>query len=52
MTDRRQGAAEEHCEHLVYKLTLLSIRGSELCIIITGAPALTPLHKGMCFAEA
>jgi hypothetical protein len=38
---------KEWCERLVHMLTLLSIRGSELCITITGAPPLTPLHEGM-----
>jgi hypothetical protein len=37
---------------LVNELTLLSLRGSELCITITGAPSLVPLHEGMRFAVA
>jgi hypothetical protein len=52
LANQRQEVAEEQCECLVHELTLLSIRGSELCITITGAPPLTPLHKGMHFAAA
>jgi hypothetical protein len=52
LANQRQEVAEEQCERLVHELTLLSIRGSELCITITGAPPLTPLHKGMHFAAA
>jgi hypothetical protein len=37
---------------LVHELTLLSLRGSELCMTITGAPPLAPLHEGMWFAVA
>jgi hypothetical protein len=31
----------------VHNLTLLSLRDYELCITITGAPLLAPLHEGM-----
>jgi hypothetical protein len=50
--DRRPEVAKEQCEGLVHQLILLRIRGSELCITITGAPLLTPLHEGMRFAVA
>jgi hypothetical protein len=45
-------ATDEQYKRLVHELTLLSIRGSELCITITGAPPLTPLHEGMRFVVA
>jgi hypothetical protein len=35
--DRRWVAAEEQCESLVHELTLLNLRGSELCVNISGA---------------
>jgi hypothetical protein len=37
--------AEGQCEHLVHELTLLSLRGSELCVTIIGAPSMAPLHE-------
>jgi dihydroxyacetone kinase-like predicted kinase len=40
--DQQQEATEEQCECLLHELTLLSLRGSELCITITGAPLLAP----------
>jgi hypothetical protein len=52
MANQRWEAAEEQCEHLVHELTHLSIRSSELCITITGAPPLTPLHEGMRLVAA
>jgi hypothetical protein len=36
-------AVEQHCERLVYELTLLNLQGSKLCMTITGAPPQTPL---------
>jgi hypothetical protein len=45
-------AVEEQCKCLVHELTLLSLRGSELCMTIIGAPPLTHLHEGMRFAIA
>jgi hypothetical protein len=39
-------ATDEQWEHLVHELTLLNLRGFELCMTITG----TPLHEGMTFA--
>jgi hypothetical protein len=41
---------EEQCERLVHELTLLNLRGSTLCMTITGAPLQAPLHEGMRFA--
>jgi hypothetical protein len=52
MVHQRKEAAEEQCERLVHELTLLYIKGYELCIIITSAPPLRLLHEGMCFAVA
>jgi hypothetical protein len=52
IADQRWEAPEEQCKCLAHELTLLSIRGSELCITITDAPTLAPLHEGMCFAMA
>jgi hypothetical protein len=40
-------AVKDQCELLVHVLTLLSIKGSELCIKITVAPPLTPLNEGV-----
>jgi hypothetical protein len=37
--DQRWVAVEEQCEHLVHELTLLNLRGFELCMTITGAPS-------------
>jgi hypothetical protein len=48
--EHRQIATEDQCERLVHKLTLLSLRGSELCMSITGVPPQAPLHEGMHFA--
>jgi hypothetical protein len=48
-TDLRLEGTEEQCERLVHKLTLLSLKGYELCITITCAPPLAPLHEGMRF---
>jgi hypothetical protein len=48
--DQWREAEEEHCERLVHELTLLSLSGSELCITITSAPLLAPLHEEMCLA--
>jgi hypothetical protein len=45
-------ATEEQCERRVHELTLLSLRGFEKCITITGAPPLAPLHEGMHIAVA
>jgi hypothetical protein len=50
--ERRWVAIEEQCECLVHELTLLSLRGSELCMTITGAPSQAPLYEGMWFAAA
>jgi hypothetical protein len=52
MANRRREPAKKKCKHLVHELTLLRIRESEMCITIIGAPLLTPLHEGMCFAVA
>jgi hypothetical protein len=41
-TDLRLEGTEEQCERLVHKLTLLSLKGYELCITITCAPPLAP----------
>jgi hypothetical protein len=51
-TDQRWEAVEEQCECLVHELTLLSLRGSQLCMMITGVPPLAPLHEGMRIAAA
>jgi hypothetical protein len=45
--NQRQEATKEQCKRLVHGLTHLSIRGSKLCITITGGLPLTPLHEGM-----
>jgi uncharacterized protein YigA (DUF484 family) len=37
-SDRRWERAKRQCECLVEELTLLQIRGSELCLTIVGAP--------------
>jgi hypothetical protein len=50
--DQQRVAVEEQCEHLVHELTLLNLRGSELCMTITGAPPQTPIYKGMRFVAA
>jgi hypothetical protein len=36
--ERQRVAAEEQCECLVHELTLLNLRGSELCMTTTSAP--------------
>jgi hypothetical protein len=36
-TVRRQEVVEEQCKRLVHELTLLSLRGPELCMTITSA---------------
>jgi hypothetical protein len=41
-TDHQREAMEEQCECLVHEFTLLSLRGFELCITITGALPLPP----------
>jgi hypothetical protein len=38
-------AAEEQCEHLVHELTFSSLRGSELCMTITGARRQCPYTR-------
>jgi hypothetical protein len=50
--DQQWVAVEEQCEHLVHELTLLNLRGSELCMTITGAPPQTPIYKGLRFVVA
>jgi hypothetical protein len=45
-------ATKEQCRRLAQELIFLSIRGSELCITVTGAPPRAPLHEGMHFAVA
>jgi hypothetical protein len=52
MAEQRWVAAEEQCECLVHKLTLLGLRSSELCMSITVSPPQAPLHEGMCFVVA
>jgi hypothetical protein len=52
MTDQRREATEEQSERLVHELTLLSLRGSKMCITITGTPPMAHLHEGMRFAAA
>jgi hypothetical protein len=49
MAERQHVAVEEQCECLVHELTLLSLRGSELCMSITSVPPQAPLHEGMHF---
>jgi hypothetical protein len=46
VADQRREATEEQCERQVHELTLLSLRGSELCITITDAPPLAPSTRG------
>jgi uncharacterized protein YigA (DUF484 family) len=36
-TDQRREEAKGQCEHLVEELTLLQLRGAELCLAIVGA---------------
>jgi dGTP triphosphohydrolase len=45
MAHRRWEATEEQCECLVHELTLMSLRGSELCMTITSAPLLPPCTR-------
>jgi hypothetical protein len=52
VVDQQWEMVEEQCERLVHDLTLLSVRGSELCNTITSSPPLSPLHEGMCFTTA
>jgi hypothetical protein len=49
-TDRRQEEVEGQCAHHIEELTLLRLRGSELCLTIVNAPSQDPLHEGMQFA--
>jgi hypothetical protein len=50
--ERRRVEIEEQCERLVHELTLLSLRGSELCMTIIGAPSQASLYEGMWFVAA
>jgi hypothetical protein len=50
MANQQQEATEEQCGRLAQELTFLSIRGSELCITVTGSLMRAPLHEGMLFA--
>jgi hypothetical protein len=43
--DQWREVEEEHCEHLVHELTLLSLSGSELSMTITSAPLLVPCMR-------
>jgi hypothetical protein len=38
VANQQREAAEEQCGRLAQELTFLNIRGSELCIIMTGSP--------------
>jgi hypothetical protein len=44
-TDQRWEAVGEQCECLVHELTLLSLRGSQLYMMITGVPPLAPYTR-------
>jgi hypothetical protein len=50
--EQRRVAEYEQCERLVHELTLLSLRGSELCMTISGVPTHAPLYEGMRFVVA
>jgi hypothetical protein len=43
--NQRQEEAEGQCEHLAEELTLLWLRGSDLCLTIVDAPPRDPLHE-------
>jgi hypothetical protein len=45
VTDCRWEAAEDQCGHLADKINLLSLKGFELCMTITGAPPLNPYMR-------
>jgi hypothetical protein len=47
--ERQWVAVEEQFKRLVHELTLLSLRGSVLCMTIIGALPQAPLYKGMRF---
>jgi uncharacterized protein (DUF3084 family) len=49
MANQQWEATKEQCGHLAQELTFLSIRGSELCITMTGSPPQGPLPGGMIF---
>jgi hypothetical protein len=52
VANQQREATEERCGHLAQELTFLSIRGSELFIIVTGSPPRAPLPEGLRFAVA
>jgi hypothetical protein len=52
MAEQRGVAVEEQCERLVHELTLMSLKGSELCMTITSTLPQAPLPEGMCSAVA
>jgi hypothetical protein len=45
-------ATEEQCERLVHELTLMSLKGSELCMTITSTLPQAPLPERICSAVA
>jgi hypothetical protein len=52
VANQQREVAEEQCGRLAQELTFLSIRGSELCITVTGSPLRAPLHEGVRFPTA
>jgi hypothetical protein len=45
VADQQREVIEEQCECLANELTLLSLRGSKLCMAITSAPSLAPYMR-------
>jgi hypothetical protein len=52
VANQHREATEEQCGRLAQELTFLSIKGSELCIIVIGSPPRAPLPEGLRFVAA